>query len=155
MSRILRRRPSPALVLAFVALCATLTGTAAALPGKNSVKSDDIARRAVLPRHLAKGAPVQKLIYRASRIEVPAGAQASGTTPCDSGFKATGGGARADNVTTSGRGIVLQSTFPNGLDKWQADVHNNGPGPATVTIWVVCETVASTNGQQPPPPPIP
>jgi hypothetical protein len=150
--RRLRRLPSPALVLAFIALCAALAGTAAALPGKNSVKSDDIASDAVLPRHIAKGAPVQKLIYRASRIDVPAGAQASGTTPCDRGFKATGGGARADNVTTSGKGVVLQSTFPNGLDKWQADVVNNGTTPATVTVWVVCETVATTNGDQPPPP---
>jgi hypothetical protein len=155
MSRLSRRLPSPALVVAFVALCAALAGSAAALPGKNSVKKDDIAPRAVLPKHIAKGAPVQKLIYRASRIEVAAGAQGSGTTPCDSGFKATGGGVRADNVATSGKGIVVQSSFPNGLDQWQADVHNTGSGPATVTIWVVCETVAATQGEPPPPPPIP
>jgi hypothetical protein len=153
MSRILRRRPSPALLIAVVALCAALTGTATALPGKGSVKSDDIANDAVQPRHIAKGAPVQKLIYRASRIDVAAGAQASGITPCDAGFKVTGGGARADNLATTGKGVVLQSTFPNGLDKWQADVINNGTTPATVTIWVVCETVAATNGKQPPPPP--
>ena len=47
MSRILRRRPSPAMVVAFVALCVALAGTANALPGKSRVKKDDIARAAV------------------------------------------------------------------------------------------------------------
>ena len=52
MSRILRRRPSPAMVVAFVALCVALAGTASALPGKSRVKKDDIARAAVRAQHL-------------------------------------------------------------------------------------------------------
>ena len=40
-------RPSPALVVAMVALIAAVSGTALALPGKNSVKSNDIAKGAV------------------------------------------------------------------------------------------------------------
>ena len=47
MSRILRRRPSPAMVVALVALCVALAGTATALPGRARVKKDDIARAAV------------------------------------------------------------------------------------------------------------
>ncbi len=47
MSRFISRRPSPALAVAFVALLAALSGTAVALPGKNSVKKDDIASGAV------------------------------------------------------------------------------------------------------------
>lgn len=42
-----RRLPSPAIVVAVVALVAALTGSAVALKGKNSVKSDDIAPSAV------------------------------------------------------------------------------------------------------------
>lgn len=42
-----RRLPSPAMVVAVVALVAGLTGSAVALQGKNSVKSDDIAPGAV------------------------------------------------------------------------------------------------------------
>jgi hypothetical protein len=52
MSRILKRRPSPAMVVAFVALGVALAGTANALPGKNRVRKDDIARAAVRTQHL-------------------------------------------------------------------------------------------------------
>ena len=46
-------RPSPALVVAMVALVAAVSGTALALPGKNSVKSNDIADGAVKGRDSA------------------------------------------------------------------------------------------------------
>jgi hypothetical protein len=42
-----RRLPSPAMVVAIIALIAGLAGSAVALKGKNSVKSDDIAKGAV------------------------------------------------------------------------------------------------------------
>ena len=41
------RRPSPALIVAIVALVAALAGTAVALPGRNTVSSNDIKRNAV------------------------------------------------------------------------------------------------------------
>jgi hypothetical protein len=56
MSRILRRRPSPAMVVAFVALCVALAGTASALPGRGRVKKDDIARAAVRAQHIYQNA---------------------------------------------------------------------------------------------------
>ena len=56
MSRILRRRPSPAMVVAFVALCVALAGTATALPGRARVKKDDIARAAVRAQHIYQNA---------------------------------------------------------------------------------------------------
>ena len=56
MTRILRRRPSPAMVVAFAALCVALAGTASALPGKSRVKKDDIARAAVRAQHIYSNA---------------------------------------------------------------------------------------------------
>ena len=50
------RKPSPSMIVALVALIAALTGTAIALPGKNTVKSDDIASRQVKTRDLARDA---------------------------------------------------------------------------------------------------
>ena len=50
------RRPSPALVVAVVALVAALGGTAVALPGKRTVKRDDIATNAVGKRAIGKRA---------------------------------------------------------------------------------------------------
>jgi hypothetical protein len=52
----LHRLPSPAMAVAFVALLAALGGTAVALPGKNKVTSDDIAKGAVNNADLRKGA---------------------------------------------------------------------------------------------------
>jgi len=49
-------RPSPALLVSMVALTVAVSGTALALPGKNSVKSNDIAPGAVKTRNLAKNA---------------------------------------------------------------------------------------------------
>lgn len=56
MSRILRHRPSPAMVVAFIALSVALAGTASALPGRNKVKKGDIARAAVTSRTIARSA---------------------------------------------------------------------------------------------------
>jgi hypothetical protein len=41
------RRPTPALIVAIIALVAALAGTAVALPGKNTVSSNDIKKNAV------------------------------------------------------------------------------------------------------------
>lgn len=52
----LHRLPSPAMAVAFLALLGAIGGTAVALPGKNSVKKDDIARGAVGNSDIAKNA---------------------------------------------------------------------------------------------------
>jgi hypothetical protein len=62
MSRILQRRPSPAMIVAFVALCVALAGTATALPGRSRVKKDDIARAAVRAKHIYQNAVRSKHI---------------------------------------------------------------------------------------------
>ncbi len=50
------RRPSPAMAVAFIALIATLSGTAIALPGRNSVDSGDLRRGSVKTAKIANGA---------------------------------------------------------------------------------------------------
>ncbi len=56
MSRITKRRPSAAMVVAFLALCVALAGTASALPGKSRVRKDDIARAAIRYYHIYSNA---------------------------------------------------------------------------------------------------
>lgn len=51
-----RRRPSAAMLVAFVALIAALSGTAVALPGKNTIDSGDIKKAAVKASDIAKNA---------------------------------------------------------------------------------------------------
>jgi hypothetical protein len=50
------RRPSPAMAVAFVALLAALSGTAVALPGKNTVDSADIKNGQVKGKDVARNA---------------------------------------------------------------------------------------------------
>jgi hypothetical protein len=70
------RRPSPALIVAITALVAALSGTAIALPGKNSVKSNDIQKNAVgssdIKNNKVKGADVKE----SSLGQVPSAANA-------------------------------------------------------------------------------
>jgi hypothetical protein len=60
------RRPSPAMAIAFVALLAALSGTAVALPGKNSVDSGDIKNKQVKGKDLANNAVTGKKIKNGS-----------------------------------------------------------------------------------------
>jgi hypothetical protein len=50
------RRPSPAMAVAFIALLAALSGTAVALPGKNTVDSGDLKRGAVKAGDIGRNA---------------------------------------------------------------------------------------------------
>jgi hypothetical protein len=56
MRRFLSRKPSPAMMVAFIALLAALSGSAIALPGRNTVDSDDIKKGNVKRSDIAKGA---------------------------------------------------------------------------------------------------
>jgi hypothetical protein len=62
MSKFSKLRPSPALVVALAALVAAMSGAAIALPGKNSVKKNDIANGAVTGKKIAEGAVKSKQI---------------------------------------------------------------------------------------------
>src|SRR5688572_22937975 len=56
MRNLFARRPSPSMVVAFVALLAAVGGTAAALPGTNTVDSGDIRKGAVKRADIARNA---------------------------------------------------------------------------------------------------
>ncbi len=63
---ITRRRPSPALAIAFLALLVALSGTAVALPGRNTVDSGDIKNRAVRNQDLRGNAVTGAKVRRNS-----------------------------------------------------------------------------------------
>jgi hypothetical protein len=56
MTRFFSRRPSPAMAVAFIALLAALSGTAVALPGRNTVDSGDLKRNSVKAADIARNA---------------------------------------------------------------------------------------------------
>ena len=55
-------RPSPALLVAVIALVAALAGSAVALPGKNKVDKNDIKKGAVTKKAIKKGAVTKKAL---------------------------------------------------------------------------------------------
>jgi hypothetical protein len=69
----LKRVPSPALVIAFIALVAALgTGTGVALTGTNTVTADDIRRNAVgaseIKRNAVRSAEIRRNAVRSSEV---------------------------------------------------------------------------------------
>ena len=75
-----RRLPSPALLVATIALVAALAGSAMALPGKNTVKSNDIARNAVKGKDIATGA-VKPADLDLVKVDGEAGPQVTASGP--------------------------------------------------------------------------
>jgi hypothetical protein len=71
------RRPSPALIVAIVALVAALAGSAIALPGKNSVKKNDIAKNAVVSKAIKNDKVTGADVNEASLGPVPSAASAA------------------------------------------------------------------------------
>jgi hypothetical protein len=66
MLRHFKRRPTPAMAVAFVALLAALSGTAVALPGKNTVDSGDIKNGQVKGKDIGKNAVTAKKVKNSS-----------------------------------------------------------------------------------------
>lgn len=62
MSRPGQRHPSPALIVAMIALVAALSGSAIALPGRGSVGKNDLGRGVVTERAIARDAVTGKAV---------------------------------------------------------------------------------------------
>jgi hypothetical protein len=105
MLRIWRRRPSPAMVVAIIALFAALTGTAAALRGHNSVRSDDIKNKQVKTQDLAKRAVTPSRTNVVKRSQARSAQVTSSTTP----VALTGGPSVAVKVPRAGMVAVWAS----------------------------------------------
>jgi hypothetical protein len=113
MSRILRRRPSPSMVVAFIALCVALAGTATALPGRARVKKDDISRaavrsthiksRAILSKHIRARAVTRSKIARRAVGSSEVGQDAlRGTNIVESSLATVPNSSNASNATNAG-----------------------------------------------------
>jgi hypothetical protein len=97
-----RRRPSPAMAVAFVALLAALSGTAVALPGKNTVDSGDIKKNAVKSSDIAKGAvKTADLAKNAVRSAKVRNNSLTGNDVNESTFGKVPSAATADSATTA------------------------------------------------------
>jgi hypothetical protein len=66
MRRFFTRRPSPAMIVGFIALVAALSGTAVALPGINLIDSGDIINGQVKKKDIGKNAVTGKKVKNGS-----------------------------------------------------------------------------------------
>jgi hypothetical protein len=110
------------MAVAFVALIAALSGTAAALPGKNSVKSDDIKNGQVKNKDLAKNAVTSTKVKDGVLLakdfkagELPAGAKGAQGAKGDKGDKGDTGdaGTAVAYATLTSTGVVVTAKSKN------------------------------------------
>lgn len=118
-------RPSPSMIVAIVALIAALTGTAIALPGKNSVESDDIKNRNVRSNDLGKRS-VKTTSTNLIRTDT-----AAGLTQTTSGSSADLGGPSVTVRVPGGALVAVHAQtqmrqFGGGMDN-RAVVHLHEP----------------------------
>jgi hypothetical protein len=139
MSRMLRRRPSPSMVVAFIALCVALAGTATALPGRARVKADDISRaavrsthiksRAVQSKHIKSRAVTRSKIAKRAVSSNEVGQDAlTGTNIVESSLGTVPAASNATNATNAGNAGTVNGRRIERM----AFVVPGGSGPSTV-----------------------
>jgi hypothetical protein len=139
MKWIRSRRPSPALVISVIALCVALAGTAGALPGRNSVKSNDIARGAVRARDLGGVAvrtePIRDVDSVANDgIWTPSANSAA----CRRGERLISGGVRTGGFPAPASVVVSQSEPRESKRLWVVSIASDAGGAAHHAAVAMC-----------------
>ena len=144
------KRPTPAFVIAMLALFVALGGTAGAV----ATATVPLAKRALVAENAKKlgGQTSAQLVAQAARVPGPAASasglvtiktQGGGSVPadnslpafsatCDAGAKVIGGGMSSDGA------IGLFDSYPKGDAAWEVVVGNFGSSPATVSVYAIC-----------------
>jgi hypothetical protein len=144
MRRILSRRPSPAIILAIVALVAALAGTAVAGGGFvtkkkfNKFKSQTNTQISTLSTQTSaavKG-PIRYVTQTVSVPDAPA-TPVQATASCPAGTKVLGGGAQTSVNSTS---AFIDETGPAGQTGWEGKFDNGTGAPYTGTVTAICAT---------------
>ena len=133
-----KRRPSPALVISVIALGVALAETAGALPGRNSVKSNDIAHGAVRAGDLGamavRTAPIPDA-DPAANDGVWTGSLNSAS--CLRGERLVGGGVRTGQVEP-GKVAITQSEPRESKRLWVAMITTDTGGSARYSAVAMC-----------------
>jgi hypothetical protein len=138
MEWIRNRRPSPALVISLIALAVALAGTAGALPGRNSVKSNDIAPKSVHARHLGGTVlHVTPLIDRDSTAGDGVWTTSTDSAVCRSG-RLLSGGVRTGQFPPPSAAAVTQTEPRPGNRQWVGSVSTDTGGTARFSVVAYC-----------------
>lgn len=163
MRRFRIRRPSPAFVLALLALIVAFTGSAwaegpraeiaAALSGKsikrgslpaNRIRRDSIGAGQVNEAKLfANGLThVDYVVASAPIAPAPGPFRQTATATCPPGDVVIGGGTILGNR----RELELEGSYPGDRTSWSGEVSNLGDQASTFTVAAICIRARATNG---------
>jgi hypothetical protein len=136
MKKVFSRRPSPALIIAVIALVAALGGTAVAGGVLTTKKFKNQAVRG-------------PLTYVSTNTDIPntnspnnPGVHAAAT--CPAGTHVVGGGIRLSDKIKE----FVDDSFPT-ASGWAGTLYNGGTDPLPVTVVAICATVKSISGAAP------
>jgi hypothetical protein len=139
MKRILSRRPSPAIIIAVVALVVALGGTALAGGGFITKKKFNNRVNSLNSAISTKvGGP---LVYSSVTVNVPT----TGTNgqdvaaPCPPGTQPTGGGIKVSNDADE----IVNDSHPTSTG-WGGTVFNGAATTHTATTTAICATASAT-----------
>jgi hypothetical protein len=162
MKRFSFGRPSPAIIVAVVALVAALAGTAVAGPGASTSKLNKAKVKLVSQKQAKKvlkaeapnltvgsaGALTDLEYVRSTSATVQPGQPGSAVANCPQGKYVTGGGGAGADVSS----LETLASHPSngtpgqlGYGSWEYRVHNSGGSPHTIHAYAIC---ASLKGAQ-------
>jgi hypothetical protein len=163
MKRLKFGRPSPAIIVAVVALVAALAGTAVAGPGATTSKLSKAKVKLISQKQANKvlkqeapnlevgsaGALTNLEYVRSQATTVEPGQNGSAVANCPNGKFPTGGGGAGADVTS----LVTLASHPSngtpgqlGFSAWEYRVHNSGGSPHTIHAYVVCASLKGAQG---------
>ena len=163
MKRLNLGRPSPAIIVAVVALVAALAGTAVAGPGAVTSKLSKAKVKLISQKQAKKvlnqeapnltvGAAnaLSNLEYvRSTATTVNPGQSGSAIATCPNGKYVTGGGGAGTDVTSL-ETLASQPSNGNqgqlGYTAWEYRVHNSGAAPHAVHAYAICASLKGAQG---------
>jgi hypothetical protein len=135
-------RPSPAMIVAIIALVAALTGTAYAALGKNSVGSRQLKAQAVTTGKIANNAVNSAKVAKGSLTGADINVGALGTVPT------AASAASAGNANTLGGHAA---SCPAGTTLIRGTCFDAAPNPAAPNLKAAADACASKGGYLPNP----
>jgi hypothetical protein len=147
MKRILSRRPSPAVIIAIVALVAALGGTAIAGGGfLPKTKFQRFKKNTNTTLGTTLKGPVTYVNQTESVNTTAATSGVNITAVCPAGTKAVGGGAKSSTPSATSN-VFVENSYPSATG-WTALVFAGlGPPPGTpeqITVTAICVTGSSS-----------
>jgi hypothetical protein len=147
ISKLIARRPSPAMTIALVALFFSLAGNGLALEGKFTVDGNDLQRGAVhryaihrnavssrkLADHAVHASDLANVVRASNEIGIPAGTKDMVTADCPGGTRMLTGGVLSSNLAAP-----ITASLPSGPNSWTGALRNNSASAVTLTVYVLC-----------------